>query len=746
MSKGFGWLGFGPAFGVVVIIVLFAAVIGTRAQAAEFTVASGVTDTVAKTLTAGETGLVEQGGVLNVTTGSAITASGDAVKATNNGTISTAGGGGSGMLGDATATNARLVNNGTISTDGLIDRGIYGQGANSTLINRGTITTSGTTGVGILSGGSNSTLLNSGTITTSGNNASGLTSSAGDVTFVNSGTITTSGNGGIGILSGGSNSTLLNSGTITTSGGNTSGLSSSGANATSVNNGTITTSGNTAHGINSTGSNATLVNSGVITTSGTAAAGMRHLTGNNATLVNSGSITTQDGDGIAVSGSSSTITVTGSGSVTVSGTGRIGIRSSGANGTINVSGTVIATGGATQAILGGSNQTLNIKPGATIVGTIDLGGGTNAVNIDTSAGARSSTLTIANAGTVNTAAGGDGIVLQSGSTVVIVDPTGIAANRAALGTTTVGIHQAVSRQLARSNKPQPVVVAASDLEPGMLYAPKKPFVWGQVFGSYLSHGDDGANLGYRSRVGGAVGGYEKPIDDHSIGVFGGVSVAGMKTDEASLESDSSGFFVGGYGEYVVGDWAIDGTMVVGYQRHQDRRLVVDNLQGEETAQSDYNSVYISPSLAVIRSIDIGDGIELRPSAEVNYTYGYYGEYTETGTTSSNLRVQGHGVDVINGRLQLAVRQDLEDGAGEMELRGGMKYSYFGCDSVDVGLSNGPLVRYQGSGETSSHGGFVGGNLRYDLDRQMTFVADIELGFATSDERTASGFVGLEYRF
>lgn len=700
MSKGFKGLfraGARRGGGVVVITLVCAAMFGIRAQAAEFTVSSGVTDTVAKTLTAGETGLVEQGGVLNVTAGNAITASGDAVQATNNGTISTEGVGGSGMLGDGTATNARLVNNGTISTDRFTGRGIYGQGANSTLINRGAITTSGSSGVGILSSGSNSTLLNSGTITTSGLSASGV--------------------------------------------------ASTGANATFINSGTITTSGNTAYGLSSTGANATVVNSGVITTSGIGAAGIRHITGSNATLVNSGSITTQDGDGFEVAGSGSTITVTKSGSITVSGSGRVGIRSGGTNGTINVSGTVIATGAATQAILGGAtSQTLNIKPGATIVGTIDLGAGTNAVNIDTSAGARSSTLTIANAGTVNTSAGGDGIALQSGSTVVIVDPTGIAANRAALGTTTVGIHQAVSQQLARSNARQSIVVAANDLEPGMLYAPQKPFVWGQVFGSYLSHGDDGANLGYRSRVGGAVGGYEKPIEDHSIGVFGGVSVGGMKTDEASLESDSSGFFVGGYGEYVVGDWAIDGTMVVGYQRHQDRRLVVDNLIGEETAQSDYNSVYVSPSLAVIRSIDIGGGIALRPSAQVNYTYGYYQGYDETGTTSSNLRVDAHAVDVINGRLQLAARQDLEDGVGEMELRGGMKYSYFGRDSVDVGLSNGPLVRYQGSGETSSHGGYVGGNLRYDLDRQMTFVADIELGFATSDERTASGFVGLEYRF
>ncbi|HBS21892.1 autotransporter outer membrane beta-barrel domain-containing protein, partial [Thalassospira sp.] len=536
-----------------------------------------------------------------------------------------------------------------------------------------------------------------------------------------------------------------NSGTITTSGDDAYGMDSAGDSSTLSNSGTITTSGVGSRGMYADGNGVTAVNSGTITTSGSDGEGMRS-DGNNSTLVNSGAITSTNADGIRSVGSGSILTVSDGGTVTVSGAGRAGIRSTGANGTINVSGKVIATGSATEAIVGSSNQTLNIKPGATIVGTINLGAGTNVVNIDTSAGARSSTLSISNAGTVNTSAGGEGLVRQSGSTVVIADPTGLAANRAALGTTAAGIHQAVSQQLARSNKPQSVVVAASELEPGMLYAPQMPFVWGHVFGGYKKRGDDGANLGYRSRVGGVIGGYEKPIDDHSIGVFGGASLAGMKTDEASVESDSNGFFVGGYGEYVVGDWAIDGALVVGYQRHQDKRLVVDNLTGEETAQSDYNSVYISPSLAVIRSIDIGSGIELRPSAEVNYTYGYYGEYTETGTTSSNLRVKGHGVDVINGRLQLAARQALADGRGEMELRGGMKYSYFGRDSVDVGLGNGPVLRYQGTGDTSSYGGYVGGNMRYDVDRRMTVVADMELGLATGDERTASGYLGLEYRF
>lgn len=718
MANGCDWYRRGRGVSAFVVALLS----GTAVQAADFTVSNGVTDTGAKTLNAGETGLIEAGGVLQVTTGDAITLNADGVRVTNNGTITTVGGAGRvGIFGNGGgATNVQFINNGTIRTGATNGYGMASFGAGSKFINNGTLTTSGANAHAIHGTGTNSTLVNNGTLTTSGNDSYGLNSANANSTIVNSGTITTSGTDAYGIGSTNSGSTLSNSGTITTSGSNAFGMYNDGDGVTSVNSGTITTSGSDGAGIRGDG--------------------------NNSTLVNSGAITSTNADGMRSSGSSNTLTVSDAGTVTVSGAGRAGIRSTGANGTINVSGTVIATGSATEAIVGASNQTLNIKPGATIVGTINLGAGTNVVNIDTSSGGRSSTLTIVNAGTVNPSAGGDGIVLQSGSTVAIVDPTGLSANRATLGTMTVGIHQAVRQQLARSNKPQPVVVAASDLEPGMLYAEQMPFVWGQVFGGYKKRGDDGAALAYTSRVGGVIGGYEKAIGDHSIGVFGGASVSRMETDVTSVESDSNGVFIGGYGEYVFGDWAIDAAVVVGYQRHKDKRLVVDNLIGEETARSDYNSTYISPSLALIRSIDIGGGIELRPSAEVNYTYGYYGGYSETGTTSSNLRVEGHGVDVIHGRLQLAARQDLVDGRGEMELRGGMKYSYFGRDSVDVGLTDGQLVRYRGTGDTSSRGGFVGGNMRYDFGRHMTVVADMEVGFATGDEQSVAGHLGLEYRF
>lgn len=623
-----------PAFWVSFLATLLS---GVAVQAADFTVASGVTDTTAKTLAAGETGVIDAGGVLNVTTASAITATGDGVRITNNGALSTSGSARHGMVSDG--TRATLINNGTILLTGNLSRGMFSSGDNSSISNTGTIT----------------------------------------ATF-----------GGI---STGANGTISNSGTISTT---TTGISVSGANSTITHSGTISST-------------------------------------------QSGGILTQTGSGIK-------IIVTQSGKITVNFASKIAIQSYSADGTITIGGSVIATGDATQAIIGLNNQTLNIMPGATIVGTIDLGSGTNAVNVYTTSGARSSTLTIANAGTINTAGGGDGLVLRSGSTVAIIDPTSMAANRAGLAATTVGIHQAVSQQLARSNKPQAVQVAASELEPGMLHQDQMPFAWGQVFGGHKQRGDDGAALAYVNNTFGAIGGYERSIGEHSVGVFGGTSQSRMKTDIASIKANGDTVFVGGYGEYAMGAWALDGALVAGYQRHDDKRLVVDNLKGDQTARAQYNSVYISPSVALIRTFDMGDDLVLRPSAEVNYTYGYYDRYRETGTTSSNLTVDGHGADVVNGRLQLASRQPFARKQGELEFRGGMTYSYLGRDSADISLNNGAVVRYQGTGDTRSRGGYVGTNARYDVGTLVTLVADMEYGRASRDEKSITGYVGLEYRY
>lgn len=592
----------------------------TPARAADFTVSSGVTDTVVKTLNAGETGTVEAGGVLDVSAANTITASGDAVSITNNGAISTTGAGSLRGI-SSTGTNATIINNGTISNSstGIVGRGIFSSGTNATISNSGTISSS--------------------------NSASGIRST--------------------------------------------------GDNATISNSGTISTGGSTADGISSAGANSTITHSGTITTVATA---------------------------------------TGA-----------GIRSSGADGTITISGSVRASGNSLQAIVGSNNQTLNLMPGATIVGTIDLGGGTNVVNVFTDSGARSSTLTIVNAGNVS-AAGGDGIVVQNGNTVAIVDPTNLTANRTILGAVTAGVHQAVSQQLAQANTPQPVQLAALTSEPGMRDRPRDSFVWARGFGGHKTRDDDGAVLAHESDIYGTVVGYETAIGDHSIGVLGGASRAAMKTEIASVETRTQSSFTGVYGEYVFGNWALGGTLVAGYEVHDSERKLLDNLAGSQTALSDYDSYYLSPSVTLARSFALPGGWTLRPSAEVNYTLGYYPGYTETGTTASNLTIDAHTIDVVGGRAQLAARHIVADGKAAFEYRVGATYTHYGRDAVDLRLGNGATVRHEGAGATSSQGGYGGVNARYDVTENLTLVADAEIGRASKQERSIIGSLGLELRF
>lgn len=613
----------------------------------------------------------------------------------------------------------------------------------------GTIDAGGTlstTAQAVTASGTGVTLINNGTLSVdAGFSVHLVTSSGTNVTLTNNGTASTSGQSIF--YSNGANSTLTNNGTMSAAGNLGSGLFSTAADTTLTNTGTITTPGTYGRGLRANGDRNTLTNSGTLTTG---AYGIYYYTGTDATIDNSGTITSTGASRSGIHSSGVNTTITHSGAITVSGSGSTGINTTGTASTITVSGSITATGLATHAITGGTgNETLNIEPGARIVGSIDLGTGTNVVNMSIGSidsGGPSSTLTFTNATTVNTTVTGDSLVVQGGSTVAIVDPTNLATSGVSLGATTVGIHRAVSQQLARSNQPQAVQVASSDLEPGMLYQAQLPFSWGQVFGGRKQRGDDGDALAYQNYVYGAIGGYEKSIDEHSVGVFSGVSRSTLKTDEASIETTSNSFFVGGYGEYVYGDWAMDGTLVAGYQRHDSQRLVSDNVTGEETAQSNYSSVYLSPSLALIHSIDLGEGLMLRPSAELSYTYGYYPQYTETGTTASNLTVEGRGVDVVNSRLQLAARQRLAGGRGELELRAGATYTYYGRDGADISLSGGPPVHHQGTGATSSRGGYVGANSRYDMSGQMTLVVDAEYSMASKNEKTIIGSLGLEYRF
>ncbi len=521
------------------------------------------------------------------------------------------------------------------------------------------------------------------------------------------------------------------------------GISSAGANATITNSGSIKTVGVNSWGIFSTGANVTITNSGSITTTGNSSTAF-FSGGANSIITNTGSIVTTGNNSAGLSSSGVNATVTNTGSISVSGTNSIGIQSIGANGVINLSGLVSATGAGAKAIAGANNQTLNLLSNAAVIGPIDLGAGTNRVNVTTAA-APSTTLSITNPGTITQS--GKGLSLVSGNTIVIADTSNLTANQASLGLASSTLFQAVNQQLNQSaSAPQPVKVAANEMTPGMLHQDPGPAAWGHVFGGQARRDDSGAALAYKDNGYGLIGGYEQTLMEHRVGVFGGVSRSTLDTDTASISTDSDSVFLGVYGQYASGDWLVNGSLAAGYVSYDNKRLVLDNLSGYESAKSDYHSTYLSPSVAVIRIFDMGDGLSLRPSAQLNYTYGWLSSYDEKGTTRSNLSVGSRNASVLNSRVQVAIRQELADHQGEFEFRAGASNSNYGNDRVKINLQGGAATNFGITGTSSLTGGYVGASGRIALKNELSLVGDVEYTQSSSDTHAAVGYLGMEYRF
>jgi len=339
----------------------------------------------------------------------------------------------------------------------------------------------------ILSTGETGTINSGASLTISGGVSAIRASSASNITVLNNGTITTSSNGsrGISSISNSGTSTFTNSGTINTNTGafgyGIFSLTNSGT-QTITNSGTITTGGEYSYGIHSINNSGTanITNSGTITTSGPTA------------------------HGIYVYDSEGTRTVTNSGTINVTGTSSVGVLIKGP-GTFNNSGTISATGDATKAIEfdpGDYDNTLNLLSGSNITGTIDLGGGTDTVNIsgtqvingcEKSACMSASLFT--NAEIINIDPSVDAVV--SSGVVATVDPTGSSVLGVSLSTMTSAVHDVVSQRMARTRTSR-MPVSGRGLSS-----------WGQTIGAYRSRGTEGSAMGHNHSYVGFTGGTEK---------------------------------------------------------------------------------------------------------------------------------------------------------------------------------------------------------------------------------------------
>jgi hypothetical protein len=604
----------------------------------------------------------------------------------------------------------------------------------------------------ITTGASNHTVLNNGAITTSDPAAYGIDSrgNSGTSTITSSGTITTSGQYGYGIHSYGNSGTtnITNSGTITTGERDSMGIySTSNSGTTNItNSGTITTSGSSgSQGIASNGNSGTanITNSGTITTSGQYSHGM-YSYNNSATetFTNSGTITTSgsNADGIYLQSNSGTATITNSGTINVTGTGAVGVTLDGGV-TFTNSGTISATGSATEAIdsTGSGNDTLNLLSGSNITGSIDLGAGTDTVNITgvngcATSACMSTSLTFANTENINLSGVPAGVV--NGSVAATVDPTGSSVLGVSLSTMTSAVHDVVSQRMARTRAP------------GIPAAGRGLSSWGQTIGAYRSRGTEGSAMGHSHSYVGFTGGMEKKVKEGRVGVIAGYASSSVSTKKMSNSTNTNSFFGGIYGDIHLGrQVSLTTSLLGGYEYHDNTRNVRNNLVGVEAAKSDFSSVFFSPSVTLSSAHPFevaGRSFQLRPSTTAVYTISQYDNYQEKGTTGSNLAVGNRTVQALKIRTQLAVAMALNKHS-EFELRSGFVTRHTDHDDIKASLGS-TSFRFAGAGNNSVQGGFVGGSLRLHATENLRASVDVKFRGAGGRESEFIGRAGIGYSF
>jgi hypothetical protein len=569
----------------------------------------------------------------------------------------------------------------------------------------------------------NNSVTNKGSLSTEGDNAFGIssTSTAADATISNQGTISTEGTNAFGIVSQGTNATISNKGSISTEGNSSSGINSQGTNATISNQGSISTEGTGANGIISQNTNATISNQGSISTEGDYARGIRS-DNTNATISNQGSISTE-------------------------GDYAHGITSTGNNATINNSGLISATGPNSFAILGGTNNiTLNLLPGSQIIGGISLGDGGDNDTANVYGGSVSANLTFENieninlfgAGVVTTDVTGESTTITN---VITVDTTGESTRGVALAGMTSSVHGIISQRMNQTPQYQPIQLAALEVSPSMLYTERKPIAWAQFFGGKFNRDAEGDALGYDYDHAGVNVGYEWDVTETRFGLMGGFVKSDTDTEASSFSSEANNFYVGAYGNRKFGGISMTGSLIAGYSDFDNKRRVNDNLNGVETATSDFDSFFISPSVTLASAYTLTDHWEFRPSTNLSYSMAWLDGYSETGTSNSNLTVDDRKAKALNARAQLAAAY-LISARSEIELRLGLNSRNTDDDDTNVSIG-GSQFKFANAGDENVTGGFAGASFRIFNQNNLTLVADLEVG-GNSDEDYVAGNLNLEY--
>jgi hypothetical protein len=623
-------------------------------------------------------------------------------------------------------TNIGLQDNGTLTV---------------TNTSSGTITATGS-GYGILASTANVT--NFGTIM---GGSYGINVTNANVT--NSGSIS----GGLIGIYGGATANVTNSGSIS---GGTYGISSNTANVT--NSGSI-----------SGGTYGVIANTTNVTNSGSISGSYAIYATGIANVTNSGSIS-----GAAFGVIANTANVTNSGTIS----GSYAIYTPGIANVTN-SGTIIGTGG-TALRFSSAADTLTLLPGSRIIGAINMGGGADVVNFKSGPGA-SGLVTLTNfTGTIN--GSGNAPFAIRGNQIATLDPTPFAMTDRTLMDFTRGVSSVLDDRFgdmavvgsspATAFAPESNATArfndAFDSIPGLsAYAGdamvfKNPTVqysdgtsvWARGFAGQRVQQEDGVLLHTLNQFyGGMIGGDWQAQANLRLGAFLGAGKTRSSTDLNSGDSDSDLVFGGVFGRYAWGASFLSVALQGGHSHTSTTRNINNNLApgGLESATATYDGWYVNPEATVGHNFALGSlagaSYTLTPSLQVRYLYGWFGGYTESGSTA-NLTVGSRAVADFEERGQLKLTRTQVFAPNEMLMTsvygGVLGVQRVGSSTVDAILL-GQAIPFATPGTDSVGGGFGGAGLEWRTGRVSLFASGEYLALSDASS-VVSGKGGIRVAF
>ena len=375
------------------------------------------------------------------------------------------------------------------------------------------------------------------------------------------------------------------------------------------------------------------------------------------------------------------------------------------------------------------------------MGAIDLGGAGDNDTVNIHGGSVSATLTLLNTENINLL--GPGLKLSGDVVAVSVDGTAEAARSVVLSTITSDIHDQIAQRTYLPAAPQPVKGVTSTVLPGLQFKQHKPVAWMQVLGGDSDRDAEDNARAYEHDYVGINGGYEWDLGQRRVGLVGGVVNSDTDGNENSFKSDTEHFYLGAYTSQQLQGFTLTTSLLGGYGRHDNERLVIDNLNGREVAKSDFSSLFISPSMTIASAYKIYERVELRPSASVNYSIAWLDDHSERGTTQSNLSVDDRQIQALSTKLQIAAAYAYS-ATSEFELRTGVNSRYTDDDDTEISIG-GSKSKFSNVGDENVYSSFVGARIRIASSDKLSLVADVELG-GNGDEDYKAGHLSVEYTF